>query len=154
MDRMRGPAKTILIGIVLAGMLAATVPETAAAASGSTEMRRKLLSLTNSARRNNGLRALDLNWRLSRDAIRHSRRMAERRSVYHTANLYRLVRPWHPSTWGENVGMAGTVRRVHRLFMASASHRGNILRGGYSHVGIGVVRRGGRIWATVMFYGG
>lgn len=146
-------AKTFLIAVSLAAMLMAAAPVTASA-SGSKEMRRTLLSLTNAARRNNGLRPLDLNWRLSKSAIRHSRRMAANRTVFHTANLYRLVRRWHPSVWGENVGMAGTARRVHRLFMRSSSHRGNILRGGYSNAGIGVVRRGGRIWATVMFYGG
>jgi uncharacterized protein YkwD len=150
---MRG-AKTIVIGAVLAAVLVAALPLTADAASGPKEMRQKLLSLTNSARRNNGLRPLDLNWRLSKSAIRHSRRMAESRTVFHTANLYRLVRRWHPSVWGENVGMAGTVRRIHRLFMGSASHRSNILRSGFSHAGIGVVRKGGRVWATVMFYGG
>jgi uncharacterized protein YkwD len=150
---MRG-AKTIVIGAVLAAVLVAALPLTADAASNPKEMRHKLLSLTNSARRNNGLRALDLNWRLSKSAIRHSRRMAETRTVFHTANLYRLVRRWHPSVWGENVGMAGTVRRIHRLFMRSASHRSNILRSGFSHAGIGVVRKGGRVWATVMFYGG
>jgi len=146
-------AKTFLIAVSLAAMLVAAAPVTASA-SGSKEMRRTLLSLTNSARRNNGLRTLDLNWRLSKGAIRHSRRMAANRTVFHTANLSRLVRRWHPSVWGENVGMGGTVRRVHRLFMRSSPHRGNIFRGGYSNVGIGVVRRGGRIWATVMFYGG
>ena len=149
---MRG-AKTFLITILLAALLSAAVPVTATASS-SKDMRRKLLSLTNSARNNNGLRSLDLNWRLSRDALRHSRRMADRRTVYHTSNLYRLVRRWHPSSWGENVGMAGTVKRVHKLFMQSSSHRGNILRSGYSRIGIGVTRRGGRTWATVMFYGG
>jgi uncharacterized protein YkwD len=150
---MRG-AKTIVIGAVLAAVLVAALPLTADAASGPKEMRQKLLSLTNSARRNNGLRPLDLNWRLSKSAIRHSRRMAESRTVFHTANLYRLVRRWHPSVWGENVGMAGTVRRIHRLFMRSASHRSNILRGGFSNTGIGVVHKGGRVWATVVFYGG
>ncbi len=54
----------------------AAVPVTASA-SGSTEMRRRLLSLTNAARTSHGVRALDLNWRLSRDALRHSRRMAD-----------------------------------------------------------------------------
>jgi uncharacterized protein YkwD len=149
---MRG-AKTFLTSIVLAAVLVAAVPMTSGATSPQ-EMRRKMLTLTNSARRNNGLRALELNWRLSKDALQHSRRMAERGTVYHTANLYRLVRRWHPSVWGENVGMAGTVRRVHKLFMASPAHRGNILRNGYGRAGIGVVRKGGRTWVTVMFYGG
>lgn len=150
---MRG-AKTFFVGVLLAAVLMAAVPATTAMAAGSTQMRRKLLTLTNAARRNNGLRALDLNWRLSKDALGHSRRMAERHSVFHTSNLYRLVRPWHPSAWGENVGMAGTVRRVHKLFMRSSAHRGNILRTGYSKVGIGVFDGGGRVWATVIFYGG
>lgn len=149
---MRG-AKTYLIGIVVAAVIVAAVPMTAGATS-STEMRRKMLTLTNSARRNNGLRALELNWHLSKDALRHSRRMAAQGTVYHTANLYRLVRRWHPTAWGENVGMAGTVRRIHKLFMQSSAHRSNILRGGYSRAGIGVVGSGGRIWVTVMFYGG
>lgn len=150
---MRG-AKTFLIGVSLAAVLLAAVPMTAGAASGSKEMRRTLLSLTNSARRNNGLRPLDLNWKLSKSAIAHSRRMAARRSVYHTSNLYRLVRRWHPSVWGENVGMAGSVRQLQRLFMASSSHRGNILRGSYGKAGIGAVSSGGRVWVTVIFYGG
>lgn len=131
----------------------AAVPVTAGA-SGSTEMRRRLLSLTNAARTSHGVRALDLNWRLSRDALRHSRRMADEQSVFHMTNLYRVVRKWRPTVWGENVGMASTVSRVHRLFMRSSTHRGNILRGGFSKVGIGLVHRGGRIWTTVVFYGG
>ena len=149
---MRG-AKTFLIGVLLAAVLMAALPTTAGAAS-PREMRRKLISLTNAARRNDGARPLDVKWRLSKDAIRHSRRMAERHSVYHTVDLYRHVRPWRPSVWGENVGMAGTVRRMHRLFMRSSGHRSNILRRGFSNIGVGVIRRGGRVWATVMFYGG
>jgi uncharacterized protein YkwD len=150
---MRGAAKTFLIAVSLAAVLVAAFPATSEAASSPREMRRKLLALTNKARRNDHLRTLELNWPLSKSAARHSRRMRERHTVYHTANLYRLVRRWRPSTWGENVGMAGTVRRVHKLFMRSSPHRSNILRGGYSRVGIGVVRGGGRIWATVIFYG-
>lgn len=149
-------AKTFLIAFLLAAVVMVAVPLTsgAARATSSKELRRKLFSITNNARRNNGMRPLTLNWRLSSSAATHSRRMAARGTVFHTANLYELVRPFHPSTWGENVGMSGSVARVQKLFMRSAPHRGNILRNAYSHVGIGVVRAGGRIWATVMFYGG
>jgi uncharacterized protein YkwD len=136
--------------------VAVTVPTAAGTAGAATpkELRRKLFSLTNSARRNNGMRPFTINWRLSRRATEHSRRMANRSTVFHSANLYRMVRPWHPSIWGENVGMAGTVRRVHKLFMRSAVHRGNILRGSFSHVGIGVVQgAAGRVWVTAVFYG-
>lgn len=148
---MRG-AKTVLMGVSLAAVLMAALPVTAGASS-SDDMRRKLLSLTNSARRSHGVHALDLNWRLSRDALQHSRRMAESHAIFHTTNLYRLIRPWHPSIWGENVGMAGTVARVQRVFMHSSAHRGNILRSRFSKVGIGALRRGGNLWVTVVFYG-
>jgi uncharacterized protein YkwD len=148
---MRG-AKTVFVGALLAAVLVAATPLTAIASS-SDDMRRKLLSLTNKVRRNHDVRAVDLNWRLSRDALQHSRRMAESRSVFHTTNLYRLIRPWNPSIWGENVGMAGTVTRVQRLFMRSSAHRHNILRNRFSKVGIGAIRRGGRVWVTVVFYG-
>jgi uncharacterized protein YkwD len=37
---------------------------------------------------------------------------------------------------GENVGMGRAVETVHRLFMASATHRANI-EGGYSEMRIG-----------------
>ncbi|MEX1262773.1 MAG: CAP domain-containing protein [Actinomycetota bacterium] len=152
---MRG-AKTVLMGVLLAALLMAAVPLTAGASSSgasSDEMRRTLLSLTNSARRSHGVHALDLNWRLSRDALQHSRRMAESHTVFHTTNLYRLIRPWHPSIWGENVGMGSTVTRVQRLFMHSSAHRSNILRSRFSKVGIGALRRGGNLWVTVVFYG-
>jgi len=54
---------------------------------------------------------------------------------------------------GENVGLAGTVLRVHRLMMRSSSHRSNILRRGYNRIGVGVkeTRRG--VWVTEMFWG-
>ena len=108
---MRG-AKKIVIGVLLAAVLVAAVPMTSLAASGSKEMRRKLHALTNASRRNNGLKPLRLNWRLSKSALTHSRRMAERHTLYHTANLYRVVRRWRPSVWGENVG----VGKDHTLF--------------------------------------
>lgn len=142
---------------LLAAVVLVTVPiaEGTASASTSKELRRKLFSLTNSSRRNNGMRPFTMNWRLSRRATAHSRRMADQASVFHSPNLYKLVRPWHPSIWGENVGMAGTVKRVHKLFMRSAAHRGNILRGSFSHVGLGVVQgAAGRVWVTAIFYGG
>ena len=44
-------------------------------------------------------RSLEVAWN-------HSKRMAERNQLFHTANLYEAVRTWSPSTWGENVGFA------------------------------------------------
>ena len=60
-----------------------------------------MYQLVNGSRRNHDLRALDLNATLSRKALRHSKRMAERNSVYHTTDLWSLVRRYNPSAWGE-----------------------------------------------------
>jgi uncharacterized protein YkwD len=105
-----------------------------------------------SARRNHGLNPLEVNARLSKTAYGNSLRMAKSRTVFHTANLYDTVRRYRPNRWGENVGMASTVRGLHRAFMASYEHRANIL-GTYRKVGIGLVRSGGYVWGTLIFYG-
>ena len=37
--------------------------------------------------------------------------------------------------------------------MASKVHRENILRSSFDHTAIGMVRRNGSLWVTVIFYG-
>ena len=79
--------------------------------------------------------------------------MCRRHSIYHTGDLYSLVRRYNPRTWGENVGMAGTLRRMERMFMASAPHRANILNSAFKRIGVGVQRANGYAWVTLDFYG-
>lgn len=59
-------------------------------------------------------------------------------------------------TFGENVGYAGgfadNAATIHAGWMDSAGHRENILRGGFTQVGIGyVVAADGTAWATQVF---
>jgi uncharacterized protein YkwD len=116
--------------------------------------RDKTLHLLNQTRRNYGLRVFRLNADLSHFAWQHSRRMADRNECFHTVDLYGAVRSYSPSTWGENVGEAGTLRRIRTLWMGSAGHRANILNPRFRRVGIGVVKARGVMWVTVIFYGG
>ena len=116
--------------------------------------RDRMLHLLNQTRRSHGLRVFRLNGVLSHDAWRHSKRMAERNKVFHTLNLYDVVRSYHPSTWGENVGAAGTLRRVRALWMGSGGHRDNILNPRFRRIGVGVVKARGLVWVTAIFYGG
>jgi uncharacterized protein YkwD len=51
------------------------------------------------------------------------------------------------------VGAGGSIRGLHQSFMASTAHRRNNLYRKYDRVGVGVVRRGARIWITVIFAG-
>jgi len=53
--------------------------------------------------------------------------------------------------FGENVGVGPTPQSIEAAFMASPPHRANIL-GNYTHVGVGIVIAGGRIWVTERFY--
>jgi uncharacterized protein YkwD len=116
--------------------------------------RDRMLHLLNQTRRSHGLPVFRLNGDLSHFAWQHSKRMTERNLCFHTLDLYGAVSSYSPSTWGENVGAAGTLRRVRTLWMASGGHRDNVLNARFRRVGIGVVRARGMVWVTTIFYGG
>jgi uncharacterized protein YkwD len=155
---MKQIKRTAIILTTLALLLSAAPALTAGAAeapgAGRQALRNTMASLVNGSRRHHGIRPLNLNFTLSRKAYLHSKRMATRNSVYHTTDLYSLVRRYSPSTWGENVGMAGTLKRMEFLFMHSAPHRANILNRRFRHLGVGVYKGRGYIWVTLDFYGG
>jgi uncharacterized protein YkwD len=135
------------------GTLLAVLMVGAGSPAQATGLRGHMLHSVNRVRIHHDLRRLHLNMRLSRDAHRHSHRMAHRGAIFHTADLSSLVRRFGATSWGENVAKAGTVRRVKRLWMHSPDHRFNLLRSSYRSSGIGLVRAHGWLWVTVMFYG-
>ena len=96
-----------------------------------------------------------LNWLLSRYARHHSLEMASKGYLYHSDNdtLVNILSPYHFSIGGENVGVGTTVDGLQDAFMASATHRENILRTAFDHVAIGMARVDGHLWVTVVFYG-
>lgn len=123
------------------------------AGSRSATYRARFLRIVNDVRAHHGVKRLDLNRDLSRYALRHSESMAQKKRLFHTNDLQSRLRTYRPRAWGENVGMAGTLHRVVRLWMKSSVHRANILDRRYKKTGIGVVRSGGRIWVTQIYYG-
>lgn len=115
----------------------------------------RALQLVNQERARAGLSALQLNSGATSVARSWSRWMAGH-SLVHNPNLARDleragVTGWH--TIGENVGNGPDADRVHAMFMASGSHRANILSNQFSAVGIGAVRRDGQVWITMDFVG-
>jgi uncharacterized protein YkwD len=55
---------------------------------------------------------------------------------------------------GENVATASSLENAHRALWASPSHRGNLLLGEFTRVGVAVVRAAdGMVWVTEMFSG-
>ena len=139
-----------IAALVVAVLVTGTASEADAGAIGRRDRMRHLLNVV---RKHHDLPTFRLNRELSSDALRHSRRMAQEGTVFHTRDLYGVVRSYSPSCWGENVGMAGRMRRVLRLWMQSSGHRANILRGAFRRVGIGVAKVNGSVWITVIFYG-
>jgi len=125
------------------------VPSTTAVATSSREQ--QLYSMVNQARDANGRARLSLSDRLSRRAHNHSERMADSGSIFHSCLDCGKRRSY--STMAENVGTGGSIGAVHDALMESSGHRENILGSQFDRVGIGVVRRGGRVWVTELFAG-
>ena len=143
------------IGKILALSLVASVVVGALAPSAEAKLlrREQMLQLMNDKRVTRDVGRLDLSLRLTRIARAHSREMAAEGEIFHTASLSRTL---SYATWtvaGENVGAGGGVDSLFEAFMSSAPHRRNILRKGFEHVGIGMVKSGDFLWVTMIFYG-
>lgn len=134
---------------------AAERAETAAAPNALPEVRDDFLALTNADRAAYDRQTVALAERLSRYATRHSRRMANLGSIFHSGDeqLRDALAGTDWSTAGENVGVGESIESVQDAFMLSAPHRRNILDGSYDHAAIGVVEADGVVWITVIFYG-
>jgi uncharacterized protein YkwD len=155
MDRVRAWDRR-LAGVALA-LLIVLLAQGASAdrASASTDLRRRsyMLSLTNDDRAQHDKAVLRMNAVLSRYATHHSRQMATRGYLFHTADLTSKLKGLDWSIGGENVGVGSTLDGVEGAFMGSTPHRKNILRTGFDHAAVGVIRSNGSVWVTVIFYG-
>jgi uncharacterized protein YkwD len=111
-----------------------------------------VLDLHNQERAANGLPPLSLNSCLSSIAQPWTDQMAASGNLSHN-DLGRLT-ACGGSAWGENVAYNSSISGVHSAWMASSGHRGNILNGRYTEVGIGVSHAAdGTVWVTVDFMG-
>lgn len=141
--------------VILTAALCVGFGSVAGAGSGTcysySKKDRSLAQRTNRARSGHHIRRMSLDPHLSRVAKRHSHAMASKYTLYHSTSLGSLVKRW--KTLGENVGYAGSVKKVHKAFMNSAAHKSNILRSAFRNFGVGVVKKKGKIWATVVFQG-
>ncbi len=136
-----------LVSLLLATLIPAGTASAACYSPNRAE--RKFASLINTAR--TSVTNLRLDPELSKAAKVHAREMVRANSLYHTPSdtLRRRVTNW--STLGENVGVGGGVTSLHQAFMNSPAHRDNILYSSFRHVGVGVIKKDGRMWVTVIF---
>jgi len=122
----------------------------AVAVSGCLPSDQRLaLDLVNLSRGSNGLHLLAQHPVATAKAQDWSAWLAARGSLQHQ-DLRAVLAASGARAAGENVGFAGSVEDVHRMFWNSAPHRANIL-GDYSHLGTGVTRAGGRVYTVQVF---
>jgi uncharacterized protein YkwD len=149
--RGRGSARVALALLIV--LLAQGVAADRASASSDHRRRAHMLSLTNDDRVERDKAALKLNAALSRYAKRHSRQMATKGYLFHSADLASKLKGLDWSIGGENVGVGSTLDGLESAFMQSRPHRKNILRTAFDHAAVGVIHSNGSFWVTVIFYG-
>ena len=152
MPAVSTPARRAGIVSLLAAVALTLVPLVAEPASAARPTEEQMQQLINGERVERGKRPLEMRDRLVWLAREHSRKMANKGTIWHSRNLPRDL-PWKNVYWGENVGMGNSVSSLHNLFMKSDGHRWNILRGQYDRIGVGVVHQDGRTYVTVLFVG-
>jgi uncharacterized protein YkwD len=148
----RTRTRLAIVVLICVGLMVSGIATGDARASGR-QYRSELLHLINQARAQRDLQPLRLDQELSRYSTRHSSAMAEADRLFHTADLAGVLGSRNWSIGTENVGYASTLRSVFRAFMNSAPHRENLLLSRADHTGVGVVRSGGSVWVTAIFYG-
>ncbi len=150
--------KRAVIGITTAALFVGLVPATIASAgtsgSGCWDVKgaergfaKRINDVRGVARRG----SLRLDAELSRVARLHSREMLKQDKLYHTpsSKLSHRVTNW--TILGENVGVGGDVQSLHNAFMKSQAHADNVLYDSFRHMGVGVVKKDGTMWVTVIF---
>ncbi len=118
---------------------------------------RELFASVNQARRAEGLAPLRWDESLAAAARRHAEAMAEHGSAQHgfegEPSLSARVKQTgvHFRWLSENVMQGPSPEFIHAQFMKSAPHRANILDREMDSIGVGVVERGGQLFAVEDF---
>ena len=145
-------ARFLAAGLSLAGLGLVVGAAPAAAASGavSPDAEQQFIDAVNRERASRGAGAVALDGELTDVARGWSNHLAAEERLTHNPDLPNQVEAdWEKLA--ENVGTGGSVNVIHDAFMASATHRANILDPDLTHIGVGVIDAGGRLWVTQNF---
>ena len=144
------PARRITRWLLLVlAMVAALVSPMAPHAAADPGLEQAFVDAINAERAAAGLDALTPAGDLTELGRRHSTTMADADHLHHNPSLAADVSGWRKV--GENVGRGPAVDRIHDAFMASASHRRNVIDAEWTEVGVGVIVRDGQLWVTEVF---
>ena len=152
---MRRIGRIVTAAAVIAALAGSVPVGPADASTGALRDRHAMLHATNISRDRFSLAGVWINRTMSQVARQHSLAMAQSQTLFHTSDPARAyLKGIRWNYWGENVGVTGgNVSDLEQAFMASTSHRQNILNRSFRHVAIGAVRVDGVLWVTVFFYG-
>ena len=140
-----------LLGVTLAAPAVRADPDRAADPT-SDELRQRMLAFVNRSRAAHGLPILRINERLSKEALRHSRRMAREGAITHTPNLAELVRSVGGSVFGEDLGKGRGLRGIRDAWMQRSDTRRIMLDPRFHRVGLGVVHADGFYWVSLQVF--
>ena len=144
----------MVAALVMAGVSAAL---TAQAPTGASAAEQALFAGVNRARRAQGLPGLKWNEALASAARRHAAVMAQHGSAEHgfagePSLASRANQAGAHFVWlAENVMQGASADGIHEDFLKSAKHRANILDPDMDSIGVGVVERGGQLFAVEDF---
>ena len=145
------------IGTGLAAMAGIVLCWPAYGQAPAVRAERELFASVNQARRAEGLAPLRWDGSLAAAARRHAQAMAEHGSAQHGFDgepslSERVKRTGAHFRWlAENVIQGPSPKFIHAQFMRSPPHRANILDRDMDLIGVGVVERGGRLFAVEDF---
>jgi len=119
---------------------------------------RQLLELANADRAHAGLAPLKSDGGLAQAARVHAAKMAAQQQLSHQfsgepslTDRISATSALHLDRAGENVAMAANPDQAHAALMASPPHRDNLLSPKFNVAGIGVVRKGGKLYVAQDF---
>jgi uncharacterized protein YkwD len=156
--RTSKPRRTVVVTV--SAILALGIAFAPAARAGSG-FGSKVLRMVNATRANRDLHTLRMDRSLTRDALRHTRRMIADNAIYDPSDLTTILQdePWD-DVGASVVGCADTLFALHKAFMRDPAHRDILLNPKLRRIGIGVIEVDtqnacGRhwLWATELFYG-
>jgi len=145
---------TRLAVVVVIGVAAILAAQTQTGASAAEQ---ELFASVNRARRAQELPELKWNEALAAAARRHAAMMAQRGSAQHgfagEPNLAsRVTQAGGHFVWlSENVAEGPGAETIQAEFLKSPNHRANMLDSDMDSIGVGVVERGGRLFAVEDF---
>jgi uncharacterized protein YkwD len=137
--------------------MAASVILAAQAQPGASAVEQQLFASVNQARRAQGLPDLKWNETLAAAARRHAGLMAQHGSAEHgyagePTLASRITKAGGHFVWlAENVIQGASAEGIQEGFLKSANHRANMLDSDMDSIGVGVVERGGQLFAVEDF---